>query len=620
MSSADGEFRDFVAGFAEPLTRLTGLLVATDPSDVEATHRSVVAALARTKRDWRDESAAPEQHSVDAVLSRLPCARLPAARPPDAAPAVDFPDDEPETRAIKSAVWRAWCELDPRHRVPLLFADPTVASRRVDGIELPRSFAAGRKLDRLRTESDERLRFALARDDAIHQDVDDVIEGWLAPTLADVAARFEAPTDVWSQVDAAVGRLRWKTGAAAAAVVAVLVGGWIAASGASQPERPAAVVSSSTAIGRPAGPSLDFSADRVVNWPTRGNLSDDSQFLARVRTAFIAAHPEALAQVQVLLAADTTWFRLAYATSPSPDGAIGAWFYGPVGSQALTEGAFRHGADVPQGGVIAAALSDPSGATVLVVIGPPNTTEVQWTNVESLSAPDPPRGVDDLAHSDGVTIHDVSSTYLPAVRLVVHVGRAVPWSGPVPEVQLVTGSVAQIPVERGFADAVVLGAAMGVARQWQRTGVFGSNADPKVVWGGVDDVGDVGVVLRMVTPQLSDLVVVSWLSDHQRTPQSRAYRVDAATSDAPFAFFYTARDGTRVGLIAPHGTSRATLVVDGVETESVFIATTGFASLPVHGQTGLLAEQSITVRLFAASGQPINELVVPLQPLVGGDA
>jgi hypothetical protein len=137
MSSADGEFRDFVAGFAEPLTRLTGLLVATDPSDVDATHRSVVAALARTKRDWRDESAAPEQHSVDAVLSRLPRARLPAARPPDAAPAVDFPDDEPETRAIKSAVWRAWCELDPRHRVPLLFADPTVASRRVDGIELP---------------------------------------------------------------------------------------------------------------------------------------------------------------------------------------------------------------------------------------------------------------------------------------------------------------------------------------------------------------------------------------------------------------------------------------------------------------------------------------------------
>lgn len=619
MSSADGEFRDFVAGFAEPLTRLAGLLVATDPNNAEPVHRAVVRALARTKRDWRDESSAPEQHAVDALLSQLPRAR--PSTPRSAAPLlVDFPDDEPETRAAKAAVWRAWCVLDPRHRVPLLFSDPAVASRRMDGIELPRAFATGRKLNRLHTEADERFRFALAQDTAIERPVDDVIETWLAPTLADVATRFEAPTDVWSRVDTEVGRIRWKAGAAAAAVVAVLVGGWIAAAGASQPKRPAAVVTSPTATAPHAGPSLELSADRVVNWPTRGSLRDDSQLLARVRTAFIAAHPEALAQVQVLLATDTTWFRLVYATSPSPDGAIGAWFYGPVGSDALTEGAFRHGANVPPGGVIAAALSDPSGHTALVVIGPPNTTEVQWTNVESLSAPDPPRGVDDLAHSDGIAVQDVSNTYLPAVRLVVHVGTAVPWSGAVPEVQLVARSVAQIPVERGFADAVVLGAAMGTARQWQRTGAFGSSADPKVVWGGVDDVGDVGVVLRMATPQLSDLVVVSWLSDHQRVPQSRAYRVDATSSDTPFAFFYPARDGTRVGLIAPNGTSRAVLVVDGVETQSVFVATTGFASMPVRGQTGLLAEQSIEVRLFAAFGQPIKELVVPLQPLVGGDA
>ncbi len=615
MSSADGEFREFVASFAEPLTRLAGLLIVSDPNSVGDTHRSVVRALARTKRDWRDESAAPEQHSVDALLSRLPRVR-PAATPPS----VDFPDDEPQTRAVKSAVWRAWCALDPRHRVPLLFADPSVASRRLDGIDLPASFASARKLNRLHAEADERLRFALAQDVETQASVDDVVDSWLTPTLAEVAPRFASPTDVWSKVDAEAGRGRLKAVAAAAAVVAVLVGGWIAASGASQPKPPAAVVASSSPPPPAGGPSLELSADRVVDWPTRGDLSGDSQFLSRVRTAFIDAHPEALAQVQVLLATDTTWFRLAYATSPSPDGAIGAWFYGPVGSDSLTEGAFRHGANVPRGGVIAAALSDPSGHTVLVVIAPPNTTEVQWTNVESVSAPDPPRGVDDLAHSDGITIHDVSSTYLPAVRLVVHVGRAVPWSGAVPEVQLVARSTAQIPVERGFADAVVLGAAMGTARQWQRTGVFGSSADPKVVWGGVDDVGDVGVVLRMVTPQLSDLVVVSWLSDHQRAPQSRAYRVDATSSDAPFAFFYTARDGTRVGLITPHGTSRAALVVDGVQTESVFVATTGFASMPVKGQAGLLAEQSIAVRLFDASGQPIRELVTPLQPLVGGDA
>ena len=41
----DGEFRDFVAGFAEPLTRLAGLLIATDPASADTTHRSVIRAL-----------------------------------------------------------------------------------------------------------------------------------------------------------------------------------------------------------------------------------------------------------------------------------------------------------------------------------------------------------------------------------------------------------------------------------------------------------------------------------------------------------------------------------------------------------------------------------------------
>lgn len=616
MSSADGEFRDFVAGFAEPLTRLAGLLIASSPTDsksVDVAQRSVIRALARTKRDWRDESSAPEEHSVEALLTKLPSAKLPAEPP-----TIDFPDDEPDIRAVKSAVWRGWCALDPRHRAPLLFADPSIASRRMDGIDLPRTFASGRKLTRLRNESDERLRFALAQDDASADNVDEVIESWLDPTLADVATRFEAPTDVWSRVDSQLARLRWKAGVAAAAVIAVLVGGWIAAAGASQPKRVPVAAASSPSAGRPAAQPLQLSSDQVVNWPTRGSLSGDSDFLAHLRTAFIAAHPDALAQVQVLLATDTKWFRLAYATSPSPDGAIGAWFYGPVGAATLTEGAFQHGADVAQDGIVAAAISDQSGHTALVVMGPPNTTEVQWAAVESLSAPDPPRGMNDLAHPGGLTIIDVSGTYLPAVRLVVHVGDAEPWSGAVPEVQLIAGTTAQIPVERGFADPTVLCAALGTARQWQRTGAFGSNAEPRVVWGGVDDAGDVGVVLRMATPLLSDLVVVSWLSDHQQTPQSRAYRVDVTSPDAPFAFFYSARDGTRVGVLAPNGTSRAALVVDGVETASAFVATSGFGSILVQGQTGLLAEQSVELQLYGASGLPVGEPFSPIQPLVGG--
>lgn len=614
MSSADGEFRDFVAGFAGPLTRVAGLLIAASPNDpnsVDAAYRFVIRALAHTKRDWRDESSAPEAHSVEALL-----AKLPDAKPTTEAARINFSDDEPDVRAIKSAVWRAWCALDPRHRVPLLFDDPAVASRRMDGIDLPPSFASARKLNRLRAEADERIRFALAQDDVTSENVEDVIATWLYPTLADVATRFEAPTDPWSRVDAQLNRLRWRTGVAAAAVVAILAGGWLAAAAASQPQRPPAATASSTSVGRPAAPPVELSADRVVNWPTRGSLSGDSEFLARLRSAFAAAHPDALSQVQVLLATDTKWFRLAYATSPSPDGAIGAWFYGPVGANTLTEGAFRHGADVAQDGVIPAAVSDPSGHTLLVVIGPPNTTEVQWAGVESLSAPDPPRGVNDLPHPDGIAIDDVSDTYVPAIRLVVHVGQAEPWSGAVPDVQLITGTTAQIPVQRGFADATVLGAALGTARQWQRTGAFGSSADPTVVWGGADEFGDIGVVVRMASPLLSDLVVVSWSSGDQQ-PQSRAYRLDATSPDTPFAFFYTTGESAKVGIVAPHGVTRAELVVDGVRQAAVPVDSSGFASMLVQGQTGLLAEQSVQVQLFGTSG-PVGEPVVPDQPLVGG--
>lgn len=615
MPDAADEFRDFVAVFAEPLTRLAALLAAASPTDaasVEVAERLAIRALARTSREWRDASSAPEQHAIDALLSRLP-----STAPSELV--VDFPEDEPEAGAIKSAVWRSWRTLDLRHRVPLLFADPAVASRRLDGIDVPTSFASARKLHQLTDEADRRFRLAIAQDDVTAARVDDAIEHWFAPTLADVAARFDAPTDVRARVDAETGRLRWRTGTAVAAIVVLLAGAVVVAVDASQPKRPsAAATAASLTVAPSTARTPAHSSDRVVDWPTRGNLSGDSEFLAGVRSAFVAAHPDALGQVQVLLAADTSWIRLAYVTSPSPDGAIGAWFYGLHGATSLVEGNFGYGAEVADGGVIAAAVSDPTGHITLVVIAPPQTTEVQWADVESATAPDPPRGVNDVGTTDGIAVLDVSGTYLPVVRLVVRVGDAEPWSGSVPEVQLANGSVRRIPIERGFADSTVLAAAMATARIWQRTGAFGSTAEARVVWGGTDEIGDVGVVLRMASPQLSDLVVVSWSSDSERTSQSRAYRIDAASSDTPFAFFYAARDGTRVGVLAPPGVASAGLVVDGKVSSPELVGSTGFASMPVKGQTGLLAEQAIAVQFFESSGRPIAQQVVPVQPIAGG--
>ena len=74
VTRSEQEFRDFVAGFADPLARLAFLLSAgteLDPVDL------TVAALASVRRRWDDveETGAPEPLAIEALVSALPRAR-----------------------------------------------------------------------------------------------------------------------------------------------------------------------------------------------------------------------------------------------------------------------------------------------------------------------------------------------------------------------------------------------------------------------------------------------------------------------------------------------------------------------------------------------------------------
>ena len=84
MARVETEFREFVVGFADPLTRLAFLLTAGASGDPAALSAD---ALARVRRQWRDAevTGAPESLAVEALVSALPHRRQFHLRGPAAA-------------------------------------------------------------------------------------------------------------------------------------------------------------------------------------------------------------------------------------------------------------------------------------------------------------------------------------------------------------------------------------------------------------------------------------------------------------------------------------------------------------------------------------------------------
>ena len=694
MATVENEFREFVVGFADPLTRLAFLLTAGASGDPAALGAD---ALARVRRQWHDAevTGAPESLAVEALLSALPHSRqfhrrgLRPEGPEDAeyvlagagmasatvnhdafrrpvAPA-ESPTDESLASAVDGGVdvdvlhegvWKAWQRLTPRHRVPLVFVDPSVASRRMAGLGVPESFASARRLDVLGSIALAELRTTLAADPTVSADVDKIrgrrFAELLADTLREHASAPARVIDPYPTVVEQARRLGRRAVVAVAAVLVVLAIGFVVAVLASQPTKetsaiatasPSATASltaaptggSPTATGgvgsqgpiaevaQPTGPVL------VVGWSPRGNAVKDSRLLANLKSYFATVHGDATGQTQVLLATDTPTVRLAYVTSNSRNGVIQSWFYGPVGSDNLVEGATSYGGAMVPDSVIAEGLIDGSGDEYFVVIAPPDTTGMQIADFD-FTKPAVTLGFAPLPYQNGIAVKDMTAgTSASSFVVDVSVGPAKFTVKDAPDIQLkpnFTGSVTSNgpptrplptpPIERGHADQTLLTEALRDAAVWE-----GSNpvvaARPVVVWAGADDAGTKLVVLRVKT-KAYDVLVVEWSG---AAPGDHAeYLVDPAAPDVPIAFAYRALDGTRVGVIAP-GTGAMVILQASVESGPYPLDSTGFVSFvfpnpppapnnDASGALGVVAK----VQLLNAAGHPIGELSVP--PSLGG--
>ena len=654
MRTADDEFRDFVSGFSDPLMRLAFVLLAADAEpgndnaagnteslDEIRAERAVVAALAHTRRRWREvhETGAPEPLAVEALLARLPHRRRPGRRV--AAPGSSEPDagsiaqaDEPTL--VRDAIWRTWKTIHPRERVPLLFADIGVISRRLDNIDIPESFASPRRLYASAAGGFAALRAALVDDAVVSRalatlgvrDFDNDIRPLLADTLREHAHGVVTVHDPYPAVVRSARRGRTRLAVAVVGVVGALTAAAIVMTNVppSRPKISAVVLSPSQAresavIHVTAPPAQHVfrsygNAGPVIDWPFRTDIPRVRTLMANVGNAFVADHAEVpRGSAQVLLATDTPWFRVVLIAANTPKGTLESWYYGPIDSDTLRQGAFSYeGTPFGHDTVVADVLTDSNGHSALLVVGPPETTRMQLGN---LFLDKPLDATNDMPYDDGVAIADMSGISPTALLLRVSIGEVVSWYGRVPAVSLAAASggpspQAASPVREntplGHPDPVLLQGALVYMHQLMQSGQVATPSVPITVWGGRDSGGTDLVVLRGETDSASGFVVAIW-SGAAGTDRALTFVPNAPAY--PFAFEYTADDGARVGVLAQPGVAFAGLVVDGVDLGQTKVGATGFAGLRVGHQYGTLAEQTLAVDLFDASGHQIGRVAVP---------
>ena len=591
MARSDTEFHDFVVGFADPLARLAYLL--TDGAAVSSS-ASTVDALARVRRQWREAetTGSPESLAVEALVTSLPR----HWQLPHQSPHADPRDIDADTAAAKTealsvgeidaavgeVIWNSWRRLEPRHRVPLVFADLSVASRRLVELDVPESFGAARKSAAIADETIRAIRADLAADPRT---------GAVAATLTDAAiverllavlrvhgATALIPSDPYPMVTSRAREMRRRTfgvvGVAAVliAVVAVVVASVSTGNKAksSRADKPRQVIV-------PADEPANGSRFNVA-WPTRGNAADDETLIDRLKLMFAHAHPEASDSVQVLLLTDTANFRIAYLTANSAAGVIQSWFSGPVGASELFEGAASFGGTVQPDSVIATTVTNSVGKAELVVIARPTASNM------AVAVIDPKRNAartyEPLTSTDGVATKDVSATRSSQLALTMRLDNRNVAIEHVPDVQLGSNSV-----ERGTAAPDLLATALLAANSWTSGGGPPVTGQRVAIWGGADQTGVDIIAVRIKTGSVADGLLIDWWSAPKpgesassRIPHEEHFLMSPDAPDAPLAFRYG--DG-RVGVVVPIPTtfSRAALVVNGNEGPQVTIDGDGFASL-----------------------------------------
>ena len=695
MARVENEFREFVVGFADPLTRLAFLLTAGASGDPAVFSAD---ALARVRRQWRDAemTGAPESLAVEALLSALPHPRqfhlhghARPEEPEDAdyalatagAPAVNHDafrrpvasaesphdgslggtvdavvDGAVDVDVLHDAVWKAWQQLTPRQRVPLVFVDPSVASRRLAGLAVPESFGSARRLDHVASGALAQLRTTLAADPTVGADVDKIrgrkFAEVLADTLREHATSPARVIDPYPAVVRRAQRLGRRAAVAAVVVLVVLACGFVFAALASQPTKQSAGAAAASRSASPttasagASPTVTGSLSAqgpfapvaqptgpvmVVPWSPRGSAAGDAGLLSSLKSYFTTVHGDATGQTQVLLATDTPTLRIAYVTSNSRNGVIQSWFYGPVGSDNLVEGATTYGGSLLPDSILADGLIDTNGHEQFVVIAPPDTTGMQIADFD-FNDPSVGPGFSPLQYQNGIAVKDMTAGSSASSFVIdVTVGPSTFTIKDAPDIQLrphFTGSVTSNgppsgplptpPVERGHPDATLLTRALGDAAVWEESNPVVA-ARPVVLWAGADTAGTKVVVLRVKT-KAYDVMVVEWSG---AAPGDHAeYLVDPAAPDAPIAFAYRALDGTRIGVIASAGAAMVILHADG-ESGPFPFDSTGFTSFlfpnpppaPNNDGSGALGVVA-QVQLLDAAGDPLAEVSVP--PSLGG--
>jgi hypothetical protein len=701
MTRPEDEFREFVGGFADPLSRLAFLLTAgTDIDAAELTND----ALASVRRQWREAetTGAPETQAVEALVVALPHRRKRGSGPvaaPDDARGIESADDgrvaaqvtpmarqvgaaddsaaalltplagsvagqvdsraaaEIDIEVLRDAVWTAWITLAPRLRVPLVFADASVASRRLAGIDVPESFASSRRQEVVADDAMRSLRARVVSDLPARAGAEALSDRQLVDVLDDTlrarAGGLSAPIDPYPLVLERLGHQRRRALTAVAAVVVVLAAAVTVAVRVSTPDKsvatdaaaaasrsgflpaPQVVPSAAGATASALSGQGPFAAPPgrvvepvlVVPWLTRGTAARDSELIANLKSYFMAVHTDAIGQTQVLLATDTPAFRIAYVTANSSNGVIQSWFYGPVGSDTLIEGATSYGGSLLPDSVLADGLVDSSGHDEFVVIGPPDTTGMQLADFD-FSKPAGP-GFEPLPYQNGIAVKQLGAgSSASTLVLDVSVGTARFELKNLPDINLVPrfdGSIirngppssAPLPtpgVERGKPDPTLVTEALQDAAAWEKSSPS-VPAHPVVVWGGTDAAGTKLVALRVKT-QVVDLIVLEWSGDAPGLHGE--ILIHSTAPDVPVAFAYRALDGTRIGVVGSAGAKRAVLTYNGKVSKSVALDATGFASFPVTNPSPPPSNDAASdleivasVQLFDAGGHLLSTVPEP---------
>jgi hypothetical protein len=620
VNRSEREFRDFVVGFADPLGRLAFLLTAGTVVDPIA---ATAQALARVRRQWREaeESGAPELLAIDALVFVLPRRLHRDVAPVERAPLGSDEDadvDPIDVAVLRDAAWKAWIALEPRQRVPVLFDDIAVASRRLAGLAgtaVSDSNRSSRRAMRVAEGAWHAVRTGLSSDPSLRRHAealsDSQVTDLLRDALREQAASLAAPIQPHPRVVERVHRMRVRAATSVAVVLLLVVAAGAFAVNASvqkasPPPLAGAVAPAAVATGA------------AVTWPTRGTAATDTVLIARLKSAFRDAHPDATGPVQVLLVTDTSSYRIACLTANSPTGVLQSWFYGPVGSNDLVEGVVQYDDELAANSVVATGLTDSTGDTQLVVIAPPGTTTMQVANNDLFG--ETPWPYEPLPSVDGVAVKAVAPGTVATLKLDVKVGASEVVSDEMRTLALgppFRGASAPFepqaaptfPVERGQPDPQVLAQAVYNAGLWALQDGIANRVQMKVLWGGADQAGNRIVAVRLKM-ELSDLLLVTWDNNRGVVAQEAEDLASPSTPDAPVAFTYEGVDGYRIGVLGAAGEHSAALDFNGQQLPAVTFDSTGFASLEVTDDSWLTTN-GLGVDLFDPAGHVVARIAVP---------